>query len=300
MSVLLFAISSAVVCAMPLADESPGTKTPEHLHRTLLKEPTYESTPKYSLLVLGGSGDSQPVWMVEDGRRLFLDRNANGDLTDDGAPIRPDKLQKLGKDRWDFKYLPAEITPADGSRHTDFVLRRWNYGEKEDSYGLSLSVGGEMPMYAGWSGTFWSESREKAPVIQFGGPFSLKVLRRKEFAVGETRERLSLCFLNPGSGPGAESRVSIAALPESVVPEVDIEWPTADEGAPLRTSHQLSKRCCYWEFYTTDFEVPDGVVVGTAKVTIRFPFGSTPIELKSTEVTVPVKAGRTWLDRITG
>ena len=94
-------------------------------------------------------------------------------------------------------------------------------------------------MYAGWFGTFWSTNREKAPVIHFGGPFTPKLLRRKEFRIGEKGQRLSLCFINPGSGAGAESRLSIDALHRLVVPKLNIEWPTIRGNAPLRTSHEL-------------------------------------------------------------
>ena len=260
-----------------------------HLDHTIIKEPTYQSTPKYSLITLGDSGDVK-VWMVEDGKRLFVDKNANGDLTDDGPPIEPSNVRHLDANRWDFEYVLDVITPTNGSRHTNFVLRRWNYEDKEDSYGLSLSVGGQMPMYAGWFGTFWSTNREKAPVIHFGGPFTPKLLRRKVFTIGEKQQRLSLCFINHGSGAGAESRLSIDALPRFVVPELNIEWPTAGGGAPLRTSHALTQRCCYWEYYTTDFEVPKGVVAGQARVSVNLPVGATPIELTTKEMVMPVVA----------
>jgi hypothetical protein len=147
-----------------------------------------------------------------------------------------------------------------------------------------------MPMYAGWFGTFWSTNREKAPVIHLGGPFTPKLLRRKEFTIGETQQRLSLCFVNPGSGAGAESRLSIDALPRLLVPGLTIEWPTGGGGAPLRTSHVLTQRCCYWEFYTTEFEVPRGVVAGKAKVFVGLIAGAMPIELTTTEMGMPVVA----------
>jgi hypothetical protein len=256
-----------------------------------LKEPAYESTPKYSLLVLGGSGEVK-VWMVEDGKRLFVDKNANGDLTDDGPPIRPSDVRSMGEGRWDFNYLLDAITPANGSRHTHFDLRRWNYGDKEDSYGLSLSVDDQLPAYAGWFGTFWSTKRDTAPVIHFGGAFTPHLLRSKEFVIGSERGRLSLGLMNPGSGPGAESRLSIEALPPILIPKLTITWPTADGGPPLRTSHQLTERCCYWEFYTTTFEVPGRAAIGKATVSVDFPTAGTPIVLKTTEFEVPVVAQR--------
>jgi len=287
---LLFAITTTLCCALPFANHArASTNVVSHFDHTIIKEPSYQSTPKYSLITLGNSGDVK-VWMVEDGKRLFVDKNANGDMTDDGPPIEPSNVRDLGANRWDFEYLVDAITPTNGSRHASFVLRRWNYNEKEDSYGLSLSIDGQMPMYAGWFGTFWSTNREKAPVIHFGGPFTPKLLRRKEFMIGEAQQRLDLCFLNPGSGPGAESLLSIDALSRNAVLNLNIEWPTAGGSAPLRTSYLLNQRCCYWDFYTTDFEVPKGVVAGNAKVFVNLTAYAMPIELTTTEMVVPVVA----------
>ena len=290
MSRLFFTIATILGCGWPFADQAcASTNVVGHYDRTIRQEPAYQSTPKYCLFTLGDRGELK-VWMVEDGRRLFVDKNANGDLTDDGPPIEPSHVRDIGGNRWDFDYLLDAITPTNGSRHTSFVLRRWNYSDKEDSYGLSLSVDGKLPMYAGWFGTFWSTNRETAPVIHFGGPFTPVLLRRKDFPVGETGQRLSLCFFNPGSGPGAVSRLSIDALPRPVVPELNIEWPTVDGGAPLRTNHKLTQRCCYWEFYTTDFAVPKGAVPGKAKVSVVLNAGAVFIELTTTEMVVPVVA----------
>jgi len=286
----VFAIAITFWCLLIFTTEvRASTNVIGDFDRTIIKEPRYEGAPKYSLITLGNRGEVR-VWMVEDGKRLFVDKNANGDMTDDGPPIKPSNLRDIGANRWDFEYLLDAITPTNRARQTSFVLRRWNYGEKEDSYGLSFSVDGQMPMYAGWFGTFWSADREKAPVMRFGGPFTPKVLRRKEFTVGEKGERLSLCFLNFGSGAGAEARLSIDALPLFVVPQLSIEWPTLSGGAPLRTSHKLTQRCCYCEFYTTEFEVPREVVPGKAKISIDLPVGTIPIDLTTTELVVPVVA----------
>jgi hypothetical protein len=284
-----FTLLLVVFCALfpPLAHAA--TNDVSQVDRSILKEPKYQSTPKYSLIFLGNGGEVK-VWMIEDGRRLFVDKNANGDLTDDGPPLEPSNVRDIGDHRWDFDYLLAAITPANGLRSTNFVLRRWNYNDKEDSYGLSLTVNGELPMYAGWFGTFWSTNPATAPVIHFGGPFTPKVLRRSVFTIGESQQRLSLCFINPGSGPRAESRLSIEGLPKFVVPVLNIEWPTAAGGAPLRTSHPLTQRCCYWEFYTTDFELPKGVVPGQAKVTVELPAGAVPIELTTNVMRLRVVA----------
>src|SRR5260370_42508812 len=61
------------------------------IERKIIKEPKYVSSPRYALLVLGTKAESK-VWLVEDGKTLYVDGNANGDLTDDGPPIAPSKL----------------------------------------------------------------------------------------------------------------------------------------------------------------------------------------------------------------
>src|SRR5262245_12517531 len=147
---LFFVLAGIWSLAMPFVQKAhASTNGAIQTERTIIKEPRYKSTPKYSLITLGNGGEVK-VWMVEDGKRLFVDKNANGDLTDDGPSVEPSKLRNLGTNEWGFEYLLDAITPANGSRHTNFVLRRWNFNAPEDSYGLSLSVDGQMPMYAGW------------------------------------------------------------------------------------------------------------------------------------------------------
>src|SRR5580704_11220635 len=115
---LVFAMATTLCCVLPFVDQArAAANAVGHVDHTIIKEPKYQSTPKYSLITLGTSGDVK-VWMVEDGRRLFVDKNANGDLTDDGPPIEPGNVRHLDANRWDFTYKLDAITPANGSRHT--------------------------------------------------------------------------------------------------------------------------------------------------------------------------------------
>src|SRR6188474_330288 len=125
MRLLLFAIATTLCWTLHFAREAHASTNAVSVNSPIIKEPTYQSTPKYSLLTLGNAGDVK-VWMVEDGRRLFVDKNGNSDLTDDGPPIPPRKFRDIGGNRWDFEYAIDAITPTNGSRHTNFVLRRWN------------------------------------------------------------------------------------------------------------------------------------------------------------------------------
>jgi hypothetical protein len=123
------AIAAAVILVGGLAvgNDAPPRATKDLLEgipRAITKEPNYGSPPRYALLVFGHQAKAR-VWIVEDGKTLYVDKNGNGDLTDDGPPIKPSNVRELGKTptggaSWDFDYLLPEIRAADGSRHTAF------------------------------------------------------------------------------------------------------------------------------------------------------------------------------------
>lgn len=285
---LVFAMPWCAMIVMQAKDNVPGatkgTSVLESASRKIEKEPKYSHKPRYALVVLGTSADAK-MWMVEDGEILYLDKNLNGDLTDDGPAIS----RKDSGDLCDYKC--AALTPAKGPKHTDFCLRRWSSGEAGDQYGLSLAVDGTKPMYAGWFGTFWSSSPDTVPVIQFGGPLKPTTLRRDNtFVLGSKLDRFDIAFRNDGLGKGATSYLSIDALPKDVIPEVEINWPVAPGATPVRTTERLTERCCYWDFYKTDFQIPTGVVEGEAVLTISLPKGEMPFPLATTQIKVPVRA----------
>lgn len=292
-------LSAAATIAFTLATISSSASAAnllETIPRTIKREPAYAHAPRYLLLALGTDAKTL-VWVVEDGRQLYVDKNANGDLTDDGPPIEPSNVRELNSGApgstpsWDFDYVLDQIGPTNGPIQTDFQLRRWNYeNAARDSYGLSLTLDGQLPMYAGWFGSFWGASADAASIIHFGAPLTPTMLRHKDFVLASGLRRLSIGFFAPGVGAASESRLNIDALAADVVPVLEIEWPQAAGGPPLRTMHRLDQRCCYWEFYTTEFEVPADAETGQAKVSLQLPEGAMPLPLTTTEWEVPVVA----------
>src|SRR5262245_46854775 len=58
------------------------------IERTIAKEPVYQTkTPKYCLLVFGPEAKMR-VWLVLDGKDLYVDRNGDGDLTGSGKRVQ--------------------------------------------------------------------------------------------------------------------------------------------------------------------------------------------------------------------
>src|SRR4051794_18801088 len=93
------------------------------IDRTIAKEPAYQSkAPRYGLLVFGPQAKSR-AWVVLDGDFLYVDRNCNGDLTEEGErlvikrdPQRNLDKKKRGKSNA-VASVPVMITDLDGARH---------------------------------------------------------------------------------------------------------------------------------------------------------------------------------------
>lgn len=279
----------------PAADD-PRTTVHDSIDRAIVREPEYASAPKYSLLVLDDEGTCK-VWIVEDGQRLYVDRNGNADLTDDGPPLetqnRRDYPGAAEGPYWAFEYHLEEFAPP-GPKVTQFKLTHWKQGDLPERHGLSLTLNALRPMYAGWFGLF-SDSPDTAPVVHLGGKLQPQKLRGQMFVLGSANQRLSIAFINPGRSMAEHARLSIDAVPESVVPVAEIDWPVNPGEASLRTSHTLRERCCYWEFYDSHFHVPNGVAPGMAKVTVSIPDAVLPFEFSRDTVEIPVHAGDSYL-----
>src|SRR5947199_223492 len=64
------------------------------IDRRIAKEPAYQTkAPRYCLLVFGPAAKHR-VWLVQDGEALYVDRNADGDLTDPAERLTPKRAEK--------------------------------------------------------------------------------------------------------------------------------------------------------------------------------------------------------------
>src|SRR5215831_8034706 len=132
------------------------------VERAIAKEPAYQSkSPKYCLLVFGPEAKTR-VWLVLDGGVLYVDRNGNGDLTEEGERI-------VGEDGI---FVAEDITEPDGkARHTQLRLRRFKTGVI-----LSLLVEGKR-LYFGGSreasdSLQFADQPRQAPILHVNGPLS--------------------------------------------------------------------------------------------------------------------------------
>jgi hypothetical protein len=242
----------AVLALCPLSAEAANW---DKIDRTIAKQPIYESkAPKYCLLVFGAESMTR-VWLVLDGELMYVDRNGNGDLTEDGKRFAG---KREGRE---LVFDPATIVSIDGKRK--YPLSRVTIGPDKanrqgihsaflgtaDNQGMPQRLAGFVP---------FADRPQDAIVVPFDqDQLTLGVLdwhgapnylyRGGRLALNiplDTSQRgvRPLSVLVGWPVPTLEGRAFVAVinqykrlLGEKVLPAVEVEFPASDDvGKPLR------------------------------------------------------------------
>jgi hypothetical protein len=240
------------------------------IERTIAKEPAYAGKPKYCLLVFGPEAKTR-IWLVLDGDKLYVDKNGNGDLTDDGPPVAA-KLDGEG-DQATQTFTAGEI--RDGPRvHKQLSIQVRSLKPTAESHaptkrfldahpganGYVLSADIERPGHKGngiggrvgqWLSLAdmhgylqFSEMVRDAPIVHFGGPLSITFYSLDELTVSRETD-LILSVGTPGVGPGTTAYCDYEEfIPEKLNPQVEITFPPMTAGEPsLKQLYELKERC---------------------------------------------------------
>jgi hypothetical protein len=239
----------------------PGTMLaanddPPRPDRRLTKEPVYQAAPKYYLLAFG-PGAKTSVWLVFDGTTLYVDRNANGDLTEPGERFTPKESETFteieGKKYPDLGYEIPDVTERDGkTKHKQLKVVLSRATDKQ--YGnVSVAIR-TAAGYRQCSLFAFNHEKEKclktvtAAFRHFSGPLHLKLM---EPAPGLLRGESMILYAQietPHEGPQKvwvdHGNGKEPSFPADVNPIVTIELPTSGQGAkPVRLTVPLDKRC---------------------------------------------------------
>ncbi len=263
-------VAALTLLALPIAPATAADLT--KIDRTLLKEPQYQSgSPKYCLLVFGPEANTR-VWLVQDGDRLYVDRNANGDLTDEGEMVVATKEGQTDPAEGAFLFEAGDI--REGTlRHRNLLLGITKIDHLESSvdqvkallsrnpkarrYSLSLDM--EMPDWKGkgLGGRVeqivcvdahgflqFADKPQGAPVIHFGGPWQVALAEHHRLVIGRDGE-LAAGVGTPGVGPGATAFIGYeGVVPSHVHPKSEIVYRPLKEGEPpVRELGELKERC---------------------------------------------------------
>jgi hypothetical protein len=220
----------------------------DKLDRRIAREPAYRSKPLYCLALLGADAKTR-VWMVLDGERLYVDKNCNGDLTDDGPPT---ELKDRKAEPASFPLI--DVTPDGGKSIYKFDVTLWSRpslagGASDEPFNQTVHVTFPDGRWFGAWGDhlgdlIFASTAKDAPVLHFGGALRMGFEVRNPVVREADGLKLSACVGTPGSCPGAWVHLMYKTIPLDVFPKVVMELPPAKAGGPpVRVELVLKERC---------------------------------------------------------
>jgi RNA polymerase sigma factor (sigma-70 family) len=249
-------------------------KALQKVERAIRKEPKYAGEPRYLLLAFGPEAKFL-VWVVLDGTTLYVDRNGNGDLTDDGEKFTDGAVKhEKGKVR-SVMYFGIELTEPNGTKHPNLMMSAVNMESGGTYAKFGVRVNGKTDQTAGLTNLRLAESAKDAQVAHFGGT-EITVrpsLSMPGYPDANARADFRVQVGTPGIGSGSFVSFLSELTAEGIGPVAEFEFTPVKAGEPTRkiTLH-LTERCCGDQFFAK-VAVPDDVTTGVnaAKVTLSFP-----------------------------
>lgn len=200
------AVLGCLACCLPAS----AAKSPTAIKREIRKEPNYTAKRRVYCLLKFAAKRPLPVWVVVDGDRLYVDRNANGDLTEAG-------------ERFDGKPKPdvtTELTHAALRRSYSKLRIRWANTERRKLLIVSANVGGKYRLESIQDGDTLAASPQKAPIVEIGGTLHLSVTETPQHALWRGKNARTIlpmtAVLGTKSRTGAWAYVLSDSLPRNV------------------------------------------------------------------------------------
>jgi hypothetical protein len=207
------------------------------------KEPSYAGSPRYGLLLIDGG--KARVWFVVDGTKLYLDKNGNGDLTDDGPPLQTEKVEGIT-----FPYVFFSW-PSIAPRGTKAKLTEGNVMAKiQDGEYRIIDIRNVV------DGVYWfyrnrgcvlATKASEAPILNLGEPVGLlfDFVNRTDGTLSKSKENdFFIQIGSHGSQTGSFLCRSYEDVPKDTYIEADFEF--VDQRDPAKKLHliaQLRTRC---------------------------------------------------------
>lgn len=249
-----------------------------HIDRKITKEPQYQNKSKYALAVLGPEAQFK-VWFVIDGNVLYVDKNGNGDLTEEaerfvnpkergepfqfkvgdikvGDQVYRDlnvRIEKLSS-RSSLEDFPAyqKLLAADAN------ARSYSIGFISVDVPTNLNLTDEkgrkvthVRHNAGYDANgflLFADRPADAPVIHFGGPWQVWPRPGQKFVLDRTEEFVTFIG-TPGHGAGTFALTyqhtadpDSGFVPKTAKPVLKATFRTR-EGGTITEKYMLEHKC---------------------------------------------------------
>jgi hypothetical protein len=258
-------LAAAILLLAPVAQAAELAK----IERTIAKEPTYRTrTPKYCLLVFGLDAKMR-VWLVQDGDILYVDRNGNGDLTEDGKRIK-DQAQNDTYRSFEvgdltlggLTHTGLSVTQMKASPEVVGNDQEWERIKKSgpEPWRWSVRITAErgaddkrdLPRKIGYvingdgaGMLLFADKPQQAPIIHLNGPFTLALQDRRQRLIAGDKTMLQIGVGLQGVGPGTFAFVLYPeTIPNDAYPEAEITFPAKLPGKEtIKRKYTLKQRC---------------------------------------------------------
>jgi hypothetical protein len=266
-----FALTAAgLLLVSPVAGAGDrGAADLSWIDRAIAKEPTYQTQePRYCLLVFGPEAKFR-AWLVQDGDVLYVDRNGNGDLTEEGERVGK-KQGDAGNRQWkvgdltdgELKHtihyvMEMPVTEASVGDAREFARIKGKHGRAVNTW---IGVGAERPAsddrplprhieyVVNGDGTGYlafSDRPQDAPVVHLNGPWTLGLQDIKQRLVAGRKSKLQLGVGTPGRGAGTFAFVLYPdTIPADAYPVGEFTFPPRESGGPALTQAVTFKERC--------------------------------------------------------
>jgi hypothetical protein len=278
--------------------------------RILLKEPRYQSTPRYCLLVFGLEPRTR-IWLVLDEDVLYADLNGNGDLTEPaerfrlpafvanqghsvyaasrGISLGSIQAETLRHEKlWleQYRIQPGFVPKNKHQQHLKELLAR-NPNISEFRIDVSIEwrprpgdrvpIHGRVEQWAGTDASGWLQFAERArdaPIIHFAGPLSMGLAEHHEeemSGIPRREARLTATVGTPGLGKGTFAEIDFnGLLYEDNQPQAEISFPARGPGAKAIVRRTVLKFRA-GRIFDALVEIPKEARPGAAEVRLSLP-----------------------------
>jgi hypothetical protein len=217
------------------------------LPRSLTKEPKYAHEPRYFLLAFGPEAKTR-FWCVFDGDEiLYVDRNGNGDLTEQG--------ERFVLDRKANQFLVGDLRENDGKTvYQDVQIWRPSLPHKgrPGAFMVSVKVKGQYRMSTSLDVDAAMARTERAPQIHLGEPLRVYLMNQENLKlVRGTNQYLVITvgtavsnWRSPTLPRGVGCVEHTSGVPENVHPVAEVTFPPKTPDAkPIVLRTPLVGRC---------------------------------------------------------
>jgi hypothetical protein len=203
---------TAALLVMMIAGQPAAGVDLSKIERRIVRESVYETgKPKYCLLVFGPQAKTR-VWLVLDGKALYVDRTGKGDLTGPGKRLKNDFPRNTKVAR----YHTGPIIAADGkTRFPEVVVLVLEKGRANRRVRIDVSL--PVGVRTNWADRQrigeerdfqFADRPGDAPILHFAGPLKLALEDPKQvFLRGDKPSLLPVVVGTPGLGRGTFAAV---------------------------------------------------------------------------------------------